>query len=73
MQRKLGPVIAGGSCDAGDDCGDKDCPTIALVSDDPEMIDVQGYHQSGISAPSGEVVARIPKSVLLEAARVLGG
>jgi hypothetical protein len=64
--REIGRIIAGGSC------GENDCPTIALVEGEPGMIDVQGYHQSDIPTPSGEVVARIPVSVLLEAARVLG-
>lgn len=70
---ELGEIIAGGTCSAGDDdCANNDCPTVALVPGEPEMIDVQGYHQPGISTPPGEIVARIPKSVLLEAARVLG-
>lgn len=62
---ELGEIIAGG------ECGENDCPTIALADDG--MVDVQGYHQAGITTPTGEVVARIPASLILEAARALGG
>jgi hypothetical protein len=62
---ELREIIAGG------ECGENDCPTIALA--EGGMVDVQGYHQPGISTPDGEVVARIPASLILEAARALGG
>ncbi|MGH3158278.1 MAG: hypothetical protein ACRDNF_17135 [Streptosporangiaceae bacterium] len=59
-----GRIIAGGAC------GENDCPTI--TSAEKDMVDVQGYHQPGIATPDGEVVARIPASLILEAARALG-
>ena len=60
-----GRIIAGGTC------GENDCPTI--TSADNGMVDVQGYQQAGISTPDGEVVARIPGALIIEAARALGG
>jgi len=60
-----GVIIAGGNC------GENDCPTITCAGDD--MVDVQGYYQNGIQTPDGEIVARIPAALLLEAARVLAG
>jgi len=60
-----GRIIAGGTC------GENDCPTI--TSADIGMVDVQGYHQAGISTPDGEVVDRIPGALIIEAARALGG
>jgi hypothetical protein len=62
---KLGQIIAGGAC------GENDCPTIALA--DEGMLDVQGNHQTGIETQAGETVVRIPVSLILEAARALGG
>ena len=62
---KLGTILAGGAC------GENDCPTIALADDD--MVDVQGYQQTGIQTPAGELVVRIPADLILEAARALGG
>ena len=59
-----GTIIAGGTC------GENDCPTITCAERD--MVDVQGYHQADIATPDGEIVARIPASLILEAARALG-
>jgi hypothetical protein len=59
-----GTIIAGGTCTAND------CPTI--TSAEQGMVDVQGYHQADIATPDGEVVARIPASLILEAAHALG-
>jgi len=59
-----GMIIAGGAC------GENDCPTI--MSAEKDMVDVQGYHQADIATPDGEVVARIPASLIFEAARALG-
>jgi hypothetical protein len=59
-----GMIIAGGVC------GENDCPTITYAERD--MVDVQGYHQADIATPDGETVARIPASLILEAARALG-
>jgi hypothetical protein len=59
-----GKIIAGGSC------GENDCPTITTA--EGNMVDVQGYHQVDIATPGGEIVARIPASLILEAARALG-
>ena len=61
---KPGFIIAGGNC------GENDCPTITCA--DNGMVDVQGYHQNGVSTPDGETVARIPAALIIEAARVLG-
>jgi len=60
-----GVIIAGGNC------GENDCPTITCADDN--MVDVQGYYQNGIQTPDGEIVARIPAALILEAARVLAG
>lgn len=60
-----GAIIAGG------DCGENDCPTITYAADG--MVDVQGYYQSGPQVPDGEIVARVPAALILEAARALGG
>jgi len=57
-------IIAGGAC------GEHDCPTI--TSAERDMVDVQGYHQPDIATPDGEVVVRVPASLILEAARALG-
>lgn len=62
---ELGKIIAGGTC------GENDCPAIALAED--RMVDVQGYHQPDVQTPDGEVIARVPASLILEAARALGG
>jgi hypothetical protein len=62
---ELGKIIAGG------ECGENDCPTIALAEGD--MVDVQGCHQPDIHTPRGEVIARIPATLILEAARALRG
>ena len=59
-----GKILAGGGC------GEHDCPTI--TSAEQGMVDVQGYHQAGIATPDGELVVRIPASLILEAARALG-
>ena len=59
-----GTIIAGGTC------GENDCPTITCAERD--MVDVQGYYQADIATPDGEVVARIPASLIFEAARALG-
>lgn len=59
-----GTIIAGGTC------GENDCPTI--MSAEQDMVDVQGYHQAGIPTPGGELVVRVPASLILEAARALG-
>ena len=59
-----GTIIAGGAC------GENDCPTI--MSAEQDMVDVQGYHQTEIATPDGEIVARVPASLILEAARALG-
>jgi hypothetical protein len=59
-----GMIIAGGACTAND------CPTITSAEND--MVDVQGYHQADIATPDGEIVARIPAALILEAARALG-
>jgi hypothetical protein len=59
-----GTIIAGGAC------GEHDCPTITSAEQD--MVDVQGYHQADVATPDGEVVARVPASLILEAARALG-
>ncbi len=61
---KPGMIIAGGTC------GENDCPTITVA--DKDMVDVQGYLQADIATPDGEVVARVPASLILEAARALG-
>ena len=60
-----GEIIAGG------DCGENDCPTITLAED--LMVDVRGYYQPDARTPDGEVVVRVPASLILEAARALGG
>jgi hypothetical protein len=62
---ELGKIIAGG------DCGESDCPAIALAEDG--MVDVQGPHQADMITAAGEVVVRIPAALVLEAARALGG
>ena len=59
-----GKILAGGTC------GENDCPTI--TSAEKDMVNVQGYHQADIATPDGEVVARVPASLILEAARALG-
>jgi len=59
-----GMIIAGGAC------GENDCPKI--TSAEKDMVDVQGYHQADIATPDGEVVARIPASLIIEAARAFG-
>ena len=61
---KPGMVIAGGSC------GENDCPTITCAGNG--MVDVQGYQQGDVPVPVGETVARIPASLIIEAARALG-
>lgn len=58
-----GMIIAGGNC------GENDCPTITCA--DNGMVDVQGYYQYGVSTPDGEIIARIPAQLIIEAARVL--
>jgi hypothetical protein len=58
-----GMIIAGGNC------GENDCPTI--TSAEGGMVDVQGYCQEGITTPDGEIVARVPAALIIEAARVL--
>lgn len=60
-----GTIIAGGNC------GENDCPTITCAGNG--MVDVQGYHQNGISTPDGEIIARIPAQLIIDAARALGG
>jgi hypothetical protein len=59
-----GTIIAGGNC------GENDCPTITCAGNG--MVDVQGYHQNGARTPDGEIVARIPAQLILEAAKALG-
>ena len=61
---KPGTIIAGGTC------RQDDCPTITTAEQD--MVDVQGYHQSDVATPDGELVVRIPAALILEAARALG-
>lgn len=56
---------------AGGDCGENDCPTITSAGND--MVDVRGYYQPDVPTPDGEVVARIPAGLIIEAARALGG
>ncbi|GAA2600117.1 hypothetical protein GCM10010411_37260 [Actinomadura fulvescens] len=62
---ELGRIIA------GPDCTEDDCPQIAIAPDG--MVDVQGYHQTQIPTPDGEMIVRIPANLILEAARALGG
>lgn len=62
---KPGQILAGGAC------GEHDCPTITLASEG--MVDVQGYQQTGIETSADEAVVRLPASLILEAARALGG
>ncbi len=59
-----GKIIGGGNC------GENDCPTITSAEDG--MVDVQGYHQADVPTPDGEIVARIPAELILEAAHALG-
>lgn len=64
-----------GTCSqgAGDDdapCGEGDCPNIYTT--ETGTVVVQGYlvdHQ----VPAGEGIVEIPREILLEAARALGG
>ncbi len=62
-----------GTCSQGDDdppCGEGDCPTIYTT--ETGGVVVQGYlvdHQ----VPDGEGIVEIPREILLEAARALGG
>ncbi|KAB2347505.1 hypothetical protein F8566_21160 [Actinomadura rudentiformis] len=60
----LGRIIAGG------DCGENDCPTIAVRDDG--MLNVQGYDMPEVETPEGERVVAIPTALILEAARALG-
>jgi hypothetical protein len=59
-----GMIIAGGTC------GENDCP--AITSAEEDMVDVQGYHQADVATPDGELVVRVPASLILEAAHALG-
>jgi hypothetical protein len=59
-----GKILAGGNC------RQDDCPTI--TSAEQSMVDVQGYHQADVVTPEGELVVRVPASLILEAARALG-
>jgi hypothetical protein len=61
---KPGTIIAGSTC------RQDDCPTITSAEGD--MVDVQGYHQSEVVTPEGELVVRVPATLILEAARALG-
>jgi hypothetical protein len=54
---------------AGPACTEDDCPQIGLAPNG--MVDVQGYHQSEIPAPKGEMIVRVPAELILEAARAL--
>lgn len=56
---------------AGCTCRENDCPTITLA--EGRMVDVQGYYQPDARPPAGEIVVRVPASLILEAARALGG
>jgi hypothetical protein len=60
-----------GSCSDG-----HTCPTIYVDDRDPEAVIVQGYAVPGrtvleVQPPAGEELVRIPRAVLLEAARHL--
>lgn len=59
-----GTILAGGNC------GENDCPVITCADND--MVDVRGYHQENADTPEGEIVARIPVQLILEAAKALG-
>lgn len=59
-----GKILAGGACTVND------CPTITSAEQD--MVDVQGYHQTDVATPDGELVVRVPASLILEAAHALG-
>jgi hypothetical protein len=59
-----GKILASGACTAND------CPTI--TSAERDMVDVQGYYQADVATPDGELVVRVPVSLILEAARALG-
>jgi hypothetical protein len=55
---------------AGGECGRDDCPTVFVT--DRGTIAVQGYTLDKAS-PEGESVVEIPREVLEEAFRALGG
>ncbi|MFG1957131.1 hypothetical protein [Nonomuraea sp. NPDC049028] len=56
---------------AGGDCGRDDCPTV-FATPDSGVVAVQGYTVDR-ATPEGESIVSIPTTVLLEAARALGG
>jgi hypothetical protein len=55
----------------GGECTEDDCPKIYAPTDN--NVRVQGYVRTDMTAPDGEAIVEIPVSVLLEAARALGG
>lgn len=52
-------------------CGSAQCPTIYVDADESGGVFVQGYVVPEQRAPTGEAVVRIPRHLLLEAARSL--
>lgn len=67
---RKGTYMEPGTIIAGGNCGENDCPTITCAGNG--MVDVQGYYQNGISIPDGEIIARIPAQLIIDAARALG-
>ena len=55
---------------AATNCKDGDCPKVSLT--DRGTVEVQGYHLAR-ATPEGEAVVEIPRELLLEAVRALGG
>ncbi|MCD0450446.1 hypothetical protein LO762_14785 [Actinocorallia sp. API 0066] len=53
------------------DCKGDDCPKVFAPQDG--MVPIQGYVRPDITTPDGEAAIQIPVSMILEAARVLGG
>lgn len=55
---------------AATDCKDGDCPKVSTT--DRGTIAVQGYRLAHVT-PENEAIVEIPRELLLEAARALGG
>ncbi|ARQ70131.1 hypothetical protein [Streptomyces marincola] len=55
----------------GPNCDDDDCPNVYLDEADGSIV-VQGQQCAAFRPPDGEVLARIPASVLKEAIHPLG-
>ncbi|MBB2940308.1 hypothetical protein FB565_000012 [Actinoplanes lutulentus] len=50
-------------------CGSGTCPTVYRTDDDTDHVLVQGYAATGVAVPKGELLVKIPRELLLEAAR----